>query len=218
MEIGGEVMGWVERADLAEPVRLRLQDARAELELPQNLQDPPLVIVVEADQAHLGGLVDQRHRVDALDQILAMSDLDDVTGFRQLGQGRARRAGKQRPHETSRIEGAAHDPGREVGARSPAVVEVVGAAHLLELVPGQQPGKRGTRSRADAVRSRSTCCSLVPDAGTVTPSSRASSPRRSFDRTARTDDGVGAPDGRSHNTSGRRQSAAEGLEDAIREL
>lgn len=50
MKVGGEVPRLVELRRLAKPMRLGLEHPRAELQLPEDLERPPLGVVVEADQ------------------------------------------------------------------------------------------------------------------------------------------------------------------------
>ena len=52
MEIGGEVTGLVDLGDVPQPMRFGTLDSGAELELPEDLELPALVVVVETDELY----------------------------------------------------------------------------------------------------------------------------------------------------------------------
>src|SRR5947209_8618125 len=57
VEVGGEGTGRIEAALGVRPVQHGLKDARAQLDLPEHFQSPPLVVVVEAGEDDAAGLV-----------------------------------------------------------------------------------------------------------------------------------------------------------------
>ena len=117
MEIGREVVGGIQAANLAQPMCLGVKDARAKLQLPKDLQRSALVVIVETDQAHPGGLLsEQRVRNDVLDQVLPMADLDDVTAFGQILRC-LRGPREERRRWRGKLEGTAKQSRGELGAR-----------------------------------------------------------------------------------------------------
>lgn len=70
----------IEPAAGVRAMELGLEDAGAELDLPEHFEPPALVVVVEAGEDDPAGLV--RTAGDSLlDEILPVPDLDDVAGF-----------------------------------------------------------------------------------------------------------------------------------------
>jgi hypothetical protein len=52
MEVRGEVTGLVDLGDVPQPMRFGTLDSGAELELPEDLELPALVVVVETDELY----------------------------------------------------------------------------------------------------------------------------------------------------------------------
>jgi hypothetical protein len=52
VEVGGEVAGLVDLGDVPEAMRFGTLDSGAELELPEDLELPALVVVVETDELY----------------------------------------------------------------------------------------------------------------------------------------------------------------------
>src|SRR5437868_5824411 len=78
MEVGSEVSRRIHPLDGPQTVRLGLMDLRSELELPENLKGPALVVVVQADELDQRRVPFRWRRHNVLDEPLTMSDLDDV--------------------------------------------------------------------------------------------------------------------------------------------
>jgi hypothetical protein len=140
VQVRREVGRRVERGDVAEAVGLGLEHPGAQLEFPQHLERPALIVVVEAHQPDPRRLAEQRARDHLLDEVLAMAHQRDVAGAGQLAGGAAGRAGEQR--RRGGVEIAAEQARGEVVARPAGVVEPVGATRLLELVAAEQPRDR----------------------------------------------------------------------------
>ena len=84
MQVGAEVRGGSRRDPSAEAVRLGLQDARAELELPEDVEPPPRVVVVEADEAQRVGDPAASPSRTLLDEPLPVSGDHDLARSGQL--------------------------------------------------------------------------------------------------------------------------------------
>jgi hypothetical protein len=140
MQVGGEQARVVDRAHRAEPVRFRLQNARAQLELPCDREAPPLRVVVEAHQLHERRVARRRRRHDLLDEVLPMADVDDVAGDRhvRVTRGAPARGGRDGRPGLPRVEQPAH----QVAARTAGVVEPVRAARGLQLVAAERAKQR----------------------------------------------------------------------------
>ena len=116
---------------------LWLVDLRPELELPENIQRPPLVVVVEADELHKCRVPLGRGRDDVFHQPLAMANLDDVARSRGVAGDLVRRKDGTWRRALGRAVGL-EKPGRQEGTRSAGVVETVGAASSLQLVAAER--------------------------------------------------------------------------------
>ena len=119
-------------------MKLWLEDARPELDLPEHLQPAALIVVVETGEDDAAGLVRSARRDDVLDEILPVPHLHDVAG---CGPDAAVRTGE--------------GPGRGYGVVSrgfkAGVVEIMGAAGGAQLVAAEgveQAGEAEGESRS----------------------------------------------------------------------
>ncbi len=141
--------GGINASGLAEPVCLRLMHFRPELELPENLKGPALVVVVEANELHqrrvsLGG---GRH--DVFHEPLTMADLHDVAWPRGVARDLVRREDRLRGDALGGAVGL-KKPGRQKGTSSASVVKAMGTAGGLQLVA---PKRAEELSEADGAGS-----------------------------------------------------------------
>jgi hypothetical protein len=152
VQVGREVMWRVELAHLTEAMRLGLQDAGTELELPEDLERPALVVVVETDQPDARRVARDLDHV--LDQVLPVPDLHDRADLGHLGRGRPWPLREQRTEDVRILDEPTEHPRREGRTRPAGVVDPVRATRLLELVPGQEAreGRQIDRRRAQEPR------------------------------------------------------------------
>lgn len=130
MQVGAEVRGRIEPRRIAKTVRLRRDDTRAQLEVPEHVELAAGIIVVEADESH-ERRVDALARDDVIDEPLPMPRMDNLALGRQAIRARSRWPHRRR----LRIEPRGFEDERlEVCARAGGVVEAVAAADGAQLV------------------------------------------------------------------------------------
>jgi len=88
MQIRGEMARRVEALDVPKTVGFCVMHLRAEIELPENVEGAPLVVVVETNKFHESRVALRGRRHDRFDQPLAMADLDDVSLARRVPRNR----------------------------------------------------------------------------------------------------------------------------------
>jgi hypothetical protein len=85
IEIGGEVFRWVESA-LGEPCPLLArEDGCVQFSLPEHLEFLPLSVIFYAGEFDESGILRPRARDQALHQIQALADADDLADFWDSG-------------------------------------------------------------------------------------------------------------------------------------
>ena len=129
-----------------------MKHPRAELELPEDLERPALVVVVEADEAHEGGVSLCGGRHHALDQPLAVTNGDDVARARGVPRGLV---GNEDRRRRRALGGAVRleEAGSELWTGTAGVIEAVGPARDLELVPAEAREKLAEAERGRARQS-----------------------------------------------------------------
>jgi hypothetical protein len=190
VQVGGKGARRIEPALGVGPVQLGLQDARAELDLPEHLQPPALVVVVEPGEDDTAGLVRLPGREDLLHQVLPVPDVDDVAGLRPRAADRCGRKGRRRGLGTRGFE----EPGHEGGAGPAGVVEAMSAARGAQLVAAeraQQPGQGEGGRRSQGVE-QGILGSARRNGGAELPPHRGEArPGKGFENAARTGPGHG---------------------------
>jgi hypothetical protein len=134
VEIGGEVAGRVEGAEVAEAMGFRLSHRRPELELPRDVEGAALVVVVETHELHQRRVALLRGWNNVLDEPLPVTYLDDVSRSRSVARDLSWHEKRTGRNGVLRAVGR-QESGGQVGARAAGVFEAMGSAGCLELVP-----------------------------------------------------------------------------------
>jgi len=133
VEIRGEVRGRIDAGDGAEPVRLGLKDRRAQLQLPEHVERPALVVVVEADEPHERRVLGLDGREHVLDEPLPVPAPNDVVLQRHVAPRPARREERCWRNRVGRAVGL-KKLRHQLGSRARRVGQTMHAARGAQLV------------------------------------------------------------------------------------
>jgi hypothetical protein len=152
MEVSREVARRIDSRELSETVGLGLVNLRTELELPEHLEGPPLIVVIEANELYEGCVSVFRWSDDGFDEPLAMADLDDVAGPRRVARDRVGREQRLR-RSGLRCSVRLEQSRGQNGSGAAGLIEVVRSARDLELVAAEKSEKL-TKAKRSGVQQR----------------------------------------------------------------
>ena len=150
VQVGGEVPRRVDARHVAEAVSLRLVHLGAKLQLPKDLERPPLVVVIEADELDQRrvALLGRRHHV--LHEPLPVTNLHDVALPWRVARDLMR--SEERPRRGALRRAVSLEETRsQLGTCATRVIETVRSTHGLQFVAPEQSEQL---SKADSTRSR----------------------------------------------------------------